>query len=241
MGTRFELILADQGDAPWLRSVGELALEEIRWCHERFNRFSPSSLVTHLRRASLGTRIRVDRDTFALIRSAHEVCHASDGAFDPSGGWGMGDLDLDEHHSTITPHRSGIALDLGGIAKGFALDRAADVLRDHAVESAFLHGGTSSALGIGTPPGGVGWGVSLSESRNGSKVFLQDQALSVSAAWDDNPNPTRDPRTKTVIPSPRRVAVVGPTATLADAWSTAALVLGTRPTSLGPEWSVSFA
>ncbi len=153
----------------------------------------------------------------------------------------MADLDLDEDHSTITLRGTGIALDFGGIAKGFALDRAASVLREHAVESAFLHGGTSSALGIGTQPGGAGWGVSLSEPRSGSNVFLQDQALSVSAAWRDNPNPTRDPRTKAVIPAPRRVAVVGPTATLADAWSTAALVLGTRPPNLGPEWSVSFA
>ena len=241
MGTRFELILADQADPGRLRSVGERAIEEIRWCHERFNRYSPSSFVSFLRHSKQGQRVPVDRDTFNLLRLARDICLASDGAFDPSGGRGMSDLDLDEDLSTVTSRRPGVVLDFGGIAKGFALDLAASVLREHGVESAFLHGGTSSAIGIGTPPGKAGWRVTLGGPRSNWSVLLMDEALSVSAAWEDNPNPTRDPRTRTIIPCPRRVAVVGPIATLADAWSTAALVHGERPSGLGSEWYVCFA
>jgi thiamine biosynthesis lipoprotein ApbE len=68
-------------------------------------------------------------------------------------------------------------------------------------------------------------------------VTLQDQAMSVSAVWPGNPHPTTDPRTGEVLDGPRRAVVVGPSARLADAWSTAALVLGKRPDGLGPDWT----
>jgi thiamine biosynthesis lipoprotein ApbE len=68
-------------------------------------------------------------------------------------------------------------------------------------------------------------------------VTLRDSALSVSAVWEENPHPTRDPRTGLAVTGKRRVVVTGPSARLADAWSTAALVLGTAPV-LGPGWQV---
>ena len=61
---------------------------------------------------------------------------------------------------------------------------------------------------------------------------LRDAALSVSAVWDGNPHPTLDPRTGRPVWGPRSASVTGPSARLADAWSTAALVLGTVPAEL---------
>ena len=46
-----------------------------------------------------------------------------------------------------------MALDLGGVAKGHALDEAANVLQEHGVNCALIHGGTSSVVAIGNPPG----------------------------------------------------------------------------------------
>ena len=116
-----------------------------------------------------------------------------------------------------------VPLDLGGIAKGHALDLAAGVLRSHGVSSAFLHGGTSSAIGIGTPPGLEGWRVQLA---GGGEVMLRDLGLSVSAVWEGNPHPTLDPRTGKEVPGPRRAVVTGSSARMCDALSTAALVSG---------------
>jgi thiamine biosynthesis lipoprotein ApbE len=70
-------------------------------------------------------------------------------------------------------------------------------------------------------------------------VTLCNEALSVSAVWAGNPHPTVDPRSAMPVAGPLRVAVVGPTARLADAWSTAVLVLGRRPPAMGPEWQVN--
>jgi thiamine biosynthesis lipoprotein ApbE len=109
-------------------------------------------------------------------------------------------------------------------------------LQQHGVESAVLHGGTSSAIGLGQPPEDEGWRVALT---GGGEVLLRDSALSVSAVWDGNPHPTIDPRTGSSIPGPLRAAVTGPSARLADAWSTAALVLGKRPPGITEEWAVT--
>lgn len=224
MGTRFELVLPDGEPA---RAVGEAALEEIEACHARFSRFDGASLLHHILRVGVEQPVALDADSYALFEDAIRVWQDSGGAFDPTVPHGCMDaiaLDPDTRHIRLT--RPIPRLDLGAIAKGHALDLAARVLRDHGISSAFLHGGTSSAVGIGTPPGEPGWRVGLA---GGGEVRLMNQALSVSAVWEGNPHPTLDPRDGAMVPGPRHVAVTGPSARLADAWSTAVLVLGVRP------------
>ncbi len=219
MGTRFELVMP-AGNFATTRAIGEAALAEIEDCHRRFSRFERSSLLSHIMRSAERGPVSVDRDTFDLFRDALSVHQDSDGAFDLTvPARGMDAIELDSAASTIRLTRE-IPLDLGGIAKGHALDLAAGVLREHGVSSAFVHGGTSSAFGIGAPPGAEGWRVELA---GGGEVTLRDSALSVSAVWEGNPHPTIDPRTGEEVPGPRRAVVTGPSARLCDAWSTAIL------------------
>ncbi len=235
MGTRFELVLGP-AEPPSARGAAEAALEEIEQCGRRLSRFAPDSLLAHLARIPAGTPVPLDADTFALFADARRVYDASDGAFDPTGpARCVGAVVLDPAGQTVTLTRGGIPLDFGGIAKGHALDLAARVLREAGVRSAFLHGGTSSAVAIGTGASAAPWRVALRGGRS-DVIGLSDAALSVSAAWRGNPHPTVDPRTGRRVPAPRRAAVIGPSARLADAWSTAALVLGRRPPGLGDAW-----
>jgi len=245
MGTRFELVIADQGDPPRLRALGEAALDEIRIAHDLFNRFAPGGLPSRLTMTPAGTPIPLDRECFALFQDARLVWQQSAGAFDPALGTGFDALTLDANRQTVTASRFGVMLDFGGIAKGHALDQAAAVLRLGGVQSAFLHGGTSSALGIGHPPDREGWTVRVARAGSTASahddepsIVLTDRAVSVSAAWVDNPHPTLDPRTGQPVPVPRRAVVLGHSARLADAWSTAALVLGRRPDGLTADWDV---
>jgi thiamine biosynthesis lipoprotein len=234
MGTRFELVLP-AGEPE--RAVGEAALEEIAGCHARFSRFDQASLLTHILRAGPERPVPLDAGSYALFEDAIAVWRDSAGAFDPTVPHRDMDaiaLDPDTRHIRLT--RPIPKLDLGAVAKGHALDLAARTLRDHGVTSAFLHGGTSSAFGIGAPPGADAWRVALA---GGGEVWLRDRALSVSAVWEGNPHPTLDPRTGVAVPGPRRTAVTGPSARLADAWSTATLVLGQRPPSLSAEWELT--
>jgi thiamine biosynthesis lipoprotein len=231
MGTRFELVI--EGDrAERHRGAAEAALDAVEACHTRFSRFLPDSLVAHLARIPPGSPVSLDRETFDLFADAVAIWRGSGGAFDITGDSGaMGAIRLDPHRLTGALDRAGLLLDLGAIAKGHAVECAARILRDAGVESAFVHGGTSSAAAIGPRV----WHVSLQE---GDVVGLQEAALGVSRTGHETPHPTLDPATRRPLEVERYVAVTGPSARLCDAWATAAAVLGQRPVGMPPEYQL---
>ena len=256
MGTRFELVLPalserseSKGD---LRAAGEAALDEIARWHQLLNRFAPDSLVSHINRTAAFRPVQLDRDTFALFKTALDVWRASGGAFDITvaplmvrngfgdssvsargGRIGADAIVLDEREWTIQFSHAGTALDLGGIAKGHALDCANVILRDAGVTSALLHGGTSSVIAIGTPPDDSGWRIAIGSAVDAPVVMLRDEALSVSdpAAQTSltGHNHIVDPLLQVPAPDAGTMAVIGPSAAIAEAWSTALVVLGRVP------------
>ncbi len=266
MGTRFELVLA--GAAPErLRPAGEAALQEIEDCHHRFNLFEPGSWLNNINRRAAEEAIALDNDTFDLLSMCMETHEASNGAFDVTIAplmlaWGfhsdatadeqtilaaqklvgMQHIQLDASQKTVRFTRPGMTLDLGGIAKGFAIDQAIFVLRDCGVECALLHGGTSTVAAIGTPPDEDGWHITLRTStdvqpdQDAPSVCLKDQALSISAPHGrtiESDGRTLghvlDPRTGRPAMCGSFAAAIADSACLTDAWSTALLVLSEAP------------
>ncbi len=71
---------------------------------------------------------------------------------------------LDAEAGTVRFSQPGVRLDPGAIGKGYALERALDLLREAGIQSALLHGGASTIGAIGTPPGQEG-GASPSSTR----------------------------------------------------------------------------
>jgi thiamine biosynthesis lipoprotein len=129
----------------------------------------------------------------------------------------------------------GASLDLGGVAKGYALDRMRPVLEAHRVEAALLNFGQSSTWALGRPPDAPGWRL-LTRAPGGGfagLVTLRDQALSVSGSlgqWSRiggrRFGHVLDPRSGWPLIRRRQAIVVAPSATLAEVLSTALLVLG---------------
>jgi len=142
--------------------------------------------------------------------------------------------------------RPGAALDLGAIAKGYALDRAAAVLREHGVTDALINaGGDLRALGRhGERP----WRVGIRQARDRDAVMavvtLRDgEAIVTSGDYERTfahagrrYHHLLDPATGRPARAARQATVLGPRATEADAWSTALFVAGTEGLArLGPE------
>jgi thiamine biosynthesis lipoprotein len=157
---------------------------------------------------------------------------------------GMAAIDLDEGRWTLRLRQTGLTLDLGGIAKGHALDCAARTLREAGITAALLNGGTSSVVALGAPPGEAGWRVALGPGGRHGVVTLAEAALGVS---DPSSQATAaaaghilDPRTREPVAARRLAAVTGPSARLADAWSTALAVLGTAPAGFPQEYRAMF-
>lgn len=150
---------------------------------------------------------------------------------------GMSHVVLDEANLTVSFDRPGVSLDLGAIGKGYAVQRAADLMRELGVSSALLHGGTSSVYAIGSSPDGPDWPVAIRHPQDPEKMLevvkLRDASLSVSAVHGKSFfkgnvefGHVIDPRAGMPSQSAALAAVVGPDATEGDALSTALLVLG---------------
>src|SRR5439155_6923199 len=145
-------------------------------------------------------------------------------------------------------------LDLSSIGKGYALDRAAGLLREAGVTSGLLHGGTSTVCALGAPPDAEAWHVAVphpdlaerSVSRGGAPlknvseagkllavISLKDKAMSVSTVWGKSFEADGrvyghviDPRKGEPVQGAVMAAVVLPSATETDALSTALLIEG---------------
>ena len=277
MATRFEIAL--HGDNPVaLRAAGEEALDEIDRLENQISPYRPTSEIAHLNARAARGPVRVSPTIFSLLAHAQKLSHETGGAFDLTIAplvrcWGfvnglgrlptddeitdarskigMHLVQLDEKNSTVRFTREGVMLDLGAIGKGFAIERAAELLRDAGITSALIHGGTSTVYALGHPPDSDSWKVAIenpfeqtatdastNQSAPALPAFsLRDEALSVSAIWGRSFQSegktlghVLDPRTGQPVTTTLLAAVVLPSATETDALSTALLVTGSNET-----------
>ncbi|MFB3431902.1 MAG: FAD:protein FMN transferase [Phycisphaerales bacterium] len=246
MGTRFECVLAGIMCAHKSSARSAIAEEIERlvldW-HHALSIFDPSSTVSRINASR--RPVRVNRDLLELLERCVAYSEATGGAFDITLGSvmaargfrdhrpatassGADALELDRADSTARLNRTGVALDLGAIAKGFVLDRCADELRDLGVSSALLHGGTSSVTAIGTAPDDSPWRIRIADDHAGAPtVELIDNSLSVSSPSGrtvDGHGHILDPRSGLSATAVEHACVVGPSAEVCEAWSTAIVV-----------------
>jgi FAD:protein FMN transferase len=155
---------------------------------------------------------------------------------------GMNRIHLNKSDYTVQLEKPGVMIDPGGIGKGYALDQAALLLKESGIEHALIHGGTSTVIAWGKPPDEVEWKIAIKHpdpSFTGRdeilNVFeLNNSALSVSAVWgkafeSDGKilGHVIDPRTGRPVDGAQLAACTAESATFADAYSTAMLVLST--------------
>jgi len=267
MATRFELVLHGE-DPVALRAAGEEALAEVERIEDQLSLYRNTSEIAHLNARASREPVLVSPSLFQLLERAGRLSAETAGAFDITvaplvrcwgfmGGTGqmpsreavesararvgMNLLQLDASNYTVRFARDGVMLDLGAIGKGYAIERAAEILREDGVTSAILHGGTSTVHAIGHPPDGDAWKVALERPPEDptvpppllATVLLKDESLSVSAVWgrsfqsaDKTYGHVIDPRTGQPVDGALLSAVVLPSATETDALSTALLTLG---------------
>jgi thiamine biosynthesis lipoprotein len=154
---------------------------------------------------------------------------------------GFEHLELDEANWTVRFRRPGMEINLGSIGKGYAVDRAAAVLKNCGLDNFLLHGGQSSVLACGNRSGEVGWGVGIRNPlfprRRLAMVRLRDGALGTSGSGEQffrsqgrRYGHILDPRTGRPAEGILSVTVTAPTAAEADALATAFFVLGVEKT-----------
>jgi thiamine biosynthesis lipoprotein len=134
----------------------------------------------------------------------------------------------------ITFQSSCMRLDLGGIGKGYAVDRAAEVLRSSGIRNALINAGGSTILAIGSPPGQTAWLVHLRDPSNkvDPQVMLKDESVSTSEQTgpsllgNDSAGHIIDPDSGRPLKTEFAVSVIAQTGAASDALSTTSLLLG---------------
>ncbi len=259
MGTVFEIAAYDETS----RNVSdalENAFQEIVRVDNLLSNYKTDSALSYLNRSAHFHAERVPSDLYRIVEESMRFSRLSDGKFDISiaplvnlwkatiAGEGTPSLTLQQAARAcvgyekieltppdqITFHSSCMQLDLGAIGKGYAVDRAAEVLHSAGIHNALINAGGSTILAIGSPPGQSAWLVHLRDpsGRIDPQVMLKDESVSTSEQTassllgDDPAGHIIDPDTGKPLRTEFAVSVIAQTGTVSDALSTTSLLLG---------------
>jgi thiamine biosynthesis lipoprotein len=240
MGTVASLVLYKVADAK-AKALRELVREEIRRVERMVSIWSEDSEIRQVQERAHLEPVKLTAELYGILERALDAGRSSTGAFDPSiapaldllkqgllseeerqrlaelVGWQK--VQLDPKARTLRLPVEGMALTTDAFAKGYVVDRVADLLRRQGVRRARV-GFRSTYFLLGGPHK-----VPLADGR---VLTLTDRAVSTSGPGD-RPGHIIDPRTLEPAEFGGQVVVVSPQAFDADWLSTAALVLGPQP------------
>jgi thiamine biosynthesis lipoprotein len=238
----------------------DAVMAELRRIDNLMSHYKPESELSQINQYANERPVQVDKELFDLIKLSTHYSQITDGAFDityasvgylydypghihpteeqirqklPAVNWR--NMLLDEEHHTVRFEHPGMRIDLGGIGKGYAVDRGIEMLKARGVARALVTaGGDSRIIGdrMGRP-----WLVAVRHPDDPNKVVtripLSDSAVSTSGDYERyfDEGGVRyhhiiDPRTGHSASKVRSATILAPTATQTDGMSKTAFVLG---------------
>lgn len=239
------------------------ALRVFRRVDSLMSNWTTTSEVARLNHVCAAGPTRVHPEVARVLARALQVGRDSDGAFDITveplvRAWGFlggrphvpapaeaeaafrrvgaAQLRFDEAAGTLHYANAGVRVDLGGIAKGHAVDAAAETLRAHGVRDALVDL-TGNMFAMGAPAGGQFWRIGIRDPRDRvshfARVRLRDAGISTSGKYEQfvaadgrTYGHIMDPRTGRPAEGLISVTLVGRDALTCDAWDTPLFVLG---------------
>jgi FAD:protein FMN transferase len=263
MGTRCYVQLWTEAPAEGNAAL-DAVMAEFRRIDDLMSHYKPESQLSQINAHANQEPVQVDKELFDLIKLSTHYSQITDGAFDityasvgylydyrqhihpteeqirqalPAVNWH--NMLLDEEHHTVRFEHPGMRIDLGGIGKGYAVDRGVEILKARGIRNAVVTaGGDSRILGdhLGRP-----WLVAIRHPDDPKKVVtripLSDAAMSTSGDYERyfDENGVRyhhiiDPRTGHSASKVRSATILAPTATQTDGMSKTAFVLGAEKT-----------
>lgn len=250
---------------PGAEKAVDAAMAEMRRIADLMNAEDPASEVSRINQSAGTKPVKVSEETFALLQLAQRYSELSGGAFDVTVRplvvlWGIGkkdkfvpgaaaiarardlvnwrDLVLDPAARTVFLKRTGMGIDLGGVAKGYAADRARDVLRAHGIRSGLIDAG-GNIWALGRRPDAKPWRIGIKNPRpeHGGDLLAvvpsEDLTLVTSGDYERyfikdgvRYHHIFDPRTGRPAQGTISATIIGKNSAEADILSTTVFVLG---------------
>ncbi len=253
-------------DAATANRAAEAVYQKFSHFNQVFSDYDRDSELRRLcRTAGEGGAVPVSDDLWRVMNHAQRLARQTDGAFDVTVGpvvrlWrrarrrstlpkadrlaearalvGYDLVELDAEQQAITLKKADMRLDLGGIAKGYAIDAGLEILKEKGISRALIDAGGDIGLGD-PPPGAQGWIIGVSplepEGKPSTYLCLSNRAVATSGdTWQFVEIDGRryshlvDPRTGVGLTDHSSVTVVADDCTTADATASAVSVLGPR-------------
>ncbi|MBI1952035.1 MAG: FAD:protein FMN transferase [Acidobacteria bacterium] len=260
MGTAVEIAVA-QASPDRAGEAIAAGMGEVERLDRLLSHFRADSEIGRINRRAGKEETLVSSETLEVIEKALHVSRLSGGAFDPTIGpvfrlWNFREgkipppaalrerlslvdyrkVRLDRIRSTVFLARSGMELDLGAVAKGYAVDRASAVLRGRGIENFLINAGGDLRVGGGKGKG-VPWEIGIRHPRLSSgliaRLRLTQAAVATSGDYEkfflrggERYHHILDPATGLPARKCQSVTVLAPEALPADALATAVFVLG---------------
>ncbi|HHV64942.1 MAG TPA: FAD:protein FMN transferase [Peptococcaceae bacterium] len=245
------------------RAVGE-AFATLQELHQKLNKFSPDSEIYLLNSKAGLEPVEVSALTFDLIEYSLYFSRITDGAFDPTVAplvklWGFGEdkpqkvpavedirqalrlvgyqkVVLDKERRTVYLPEKGMSLDLGAIAKGYAVKQAVNILKNNNISSALVTAG-GNIYALGRKENGEPWKIGIRDPLQQGGIIgyvqLENEVIDTSGDyeryfWEEGQRYSHiiDPRSGYPVQGLSSCSVLTDDPCAADALATAVMVLG---------------
>jgi len=269
MGTFLELTLWHSEDDTTKQLIRE-AVGEVHRLEEVFSNFDPESDVSRFNRLAGKGTTNLPPDLYAILKIALQLSAKTGGYFDITVG-PLVELWRASLSRGVLPSRDAVArtralvgqeklkvtgngaaellvpkmkIDLGGIGKGYAVDRVAALLKAAGVLSGLINFGGSSIYAIGAPPGQPGWkiGIQGTNEKLRGMIYLHDMALSTSGSMGHSwviggrrYGHLINPKSGMPMIQARMATVITPSATVAEALTKPLVILGSKALPMAKE------
>ena len=224
LGTEVEITVSEK-NAKKAKRVIELALKKIRDEEKNLSYYLASSELSRINQNAGKRWIEASPELFSLIKISLAYSQLTDGAFDIAfscGGYKK--IILDEKRKRIKFAQKGMALDLGGIAKGYIVDRIVKFLQKEGVKEGIVNAGGDLKVF-----GRKSYRIAIRNpfKKDVSEVIaVKNKAVCTSGLYE-RAGHIRNPKTGKPIANPlASVTIIAPTAMAADALATAVMVMG---------------
>jgi FAD:protein FMN transferase len=226
MGTRLDGLLFGPGK-DYLNDIWNHAVYELMKLQNMMNHFDPVSEISLLKKNALSTPAGMSDELWEVLLNCGKYHTLTSGLFDIT----LSDfkkIEFDHKQKTIFFHGNPVILDLGGYAKGYAMQKIRKLLIDAGINQAFFNFGNSSVMALGKHPGGRPWLVGIDNpffpGEQLGSAELCDNALSSSGNLPEHRQHIVHPHTGDFYSGKRVVSVLSGSDSEAEILSTALLL-----------------
>lgn len=265
MGNRFEISLVSDNEGSAMQLI-DTAIEEIRRIEKLLTTFNDSSQTSLINQYAGIKPVKVDREVFDIIKRSKRISDVTQGAFDITYGsvdkrlWNFDkdmtalpdaataakmvrlinyrNIIMDESKCTVMLKEAGMRIGFGGIGKGYAAERAKQVLLQHGVKSGIVNA-AGDLTAWGYQPNGKEWTIGIADPDAARHPFsylnITDMAIATSGNYEKfvmiggkKYSHTIDPKTGLPVHGIKSVTIISPNAEIADAMATPVMIMGIR-------------